>query len=123
MNYIEKLFKQHPFIYFIDGCYYAFGSGTCIKLDDSSILLKPRYDAYIASQNEDLKQYDAWCIFHKLMAEASAAQNKEGYKGNGMLLFDKIEFTKDQIEELSNQVKQYVDYRQIQFTRLFIDWI
>lgn len=25
MDYIDKLFKQHPFIYYIGGKYYAFG--------------------------------------------------------------------------------------------------
>lgn len=71
MDYIEKLFKQFPFVYRINEEYYAFGTGICAKLDESSVLLKSRFNRYIASLTEDILDSEAWEIFRKVMSEAN----------------------------------------------------
>ena len=43
MDNIDKIFGQHPFIYHINGKYYAFGAGVCAECDGNSALLERRY--------------------------------------------------------------------------------
>lgn len=43
MNFVEKLFKQYPFIYYIGGTYYAMGSYVCAECDARSVTLECRY--------------------------------------------------------------------------------
>lgn len=110
MDYIQKLFKQHPFIYRINGHYYAFGTGVCIELDERFVTLKSRYERYLLAMDKDMNRLDAWQIFHKLMAIADNAKSEHGYEGNELIKFQNFNFTSDEIDELKTQVEQYITY-------------
>ena len=109
MDYIEKLFKQHPFIYYIHGKYYALGVNTCAECDKRSVLLKDRYRAYEEGLKNDLEDATAWEIFRKLSFEATYF--KETDKTLSMKeKIAELNFSEEDKCELSNQIKRYVDY-------------
>lgn len=109
MDYIEKLFKQHPFIYYIHGKYYALGVNTCAECDKRSVLLKDRYRAYEEGLKNDLEDAAAWEIFRKLSFEATYF--KETDKTLSMKeKIAELNFSEEDKCELSNQIKRYVDY-------------
>lgn len=110
MNYIEKVFKQYPFIYFIGGRYYAFGTGVCSECDTDSILLEKRYIDFEDSIGQDLTTEDAWGIFHKLIVEAEYMKDKNEicvYPEKELL---KFHFGENEMNELNEQVERYIDY-------------
>ena len=110
MDYIEKLFKQFPFVYRINEEYYAFGTGICAKLDESSVLLKSRFNRYIASLTVDILDSEAWEIFRKVMSEANWKKDNLGYQGNEKKEFDKLGFNDLEIKELESQIQSYIDF-------------
>ena len=59
INYLEKLFHQHPLIYCIGGEYYAFGSGICAKCDTDSGFLESIYTSFIENKEKNMSQKDA----------------------------------------------------------------
>ena len=64
MNYIEKLFKQYPFLYCINNQYYIFGTGICKKVEDKDYFdSKKIYEYFKENLNEDLDQKEASLIF------------------------------------------------------------
>lgn len=71
MDYINKLFGQYPFIYYINGKYYAFGTNVCTECNGKSLLLESKYKAFEESIKNDVTDEEAWIIFHKLSSEAS----------------------------------------------------
>lgn len=79
MNYVDKLFKQHPFVYCINNRYYAFGFGVCSKLDDNNSFLRNKYSLYIDSLKEEITDFEAWKIFLKVMNEANLKKRTIGY--------------------------------------------
>ncbi|MBR5598106.1 MAG: hypothetical protein IKW30_11970 [Lachnospiraceae bacterium] len=110
MNYIEKLFKQYPFIYFINGEYYALGTGVCAKVNLGSITLKARYERYISALNERITDQEAWKIFHKLIMEADFVKEKEKMYGCERDVFKELNFTETELSELEVQVQQYIEF-------------
>lgn len=112
MNYIEKVFKQYPFVYCIDDDYYAFGTGVCAKLDDGSVLLQSRYERYKNALSKEISREEAWDIFRKLVSEATWKKDNLGYQGNDLNNFMKLNFNEEEIKELERQVKSYIDYFQ-----------
>ena len=110
MDYIEKLFKQFPFVYRINDEYYAFGTGMCVKLDNSSVLLKSRFNRYITSLTEDIPDSEAWNVFHALMSEANWVKDNLGYQGNEKKKFDKLSFNDSEINDLELQIQLYIDF-------------
>lgn len=110
MNYIDKLFKQYPFIYCIGGEYYAFGTITCAKCGTSSVLLEKRYRAYEESINQDMENKEAWTIFHALMAEAQRVKIIKGECIKPQEEILKFNFNEEQMEELKSQMKRYTKY-------------
>ena len=110
MDFIEKLFKQHPFIYCIGGRYYAFGTGVCAECDMRSITLESRYKEYVNSLNEELTQREAWKIFHRLIFKAQIVRDEKGYCSNQQVELLKIQFNNDEMNELKMQVDRYLKY-------------
>jgi hypothetical protein len=109
MDYIDKLFKQHPFIYYIHGKYYAFGVNTCAECDKRSVLLEDRYREYEDGTKRNLEESTAWEIFHKLSVEATYfKETDESLRVKEK--FAELNFSEEDKRELSNQVKRYVDY-------------
>lgn len=110
MDYIDKLFKQHPFIYYIGGKYYAFGVNTCTECNGKSVLLESRYKKFEESLKDDLSDEEAWRIFHKLSCEASSTEERT-------CVMEKEEFTKfsfgeEDMKELKKQIERYINYWQ-----------
>ena len=97
MDNIDKIFGQHPFIYHINGKYYAFGAGVCAECDGNSALLERRYK-------------DSWEIFHKLSAEASFAGKKSEERIRTKECFDKMNFSEEDKTNLKKQIDRYRKY-------------
>lgn len=110
MDFIEKLFKQHPFIYKISGKYYAFGNGVCIQCSTRSVFLERKYNHYVESISEDLQVDEAWKIFHAVNSEAKFSNDENEICFNPRERLADFHFNKDELEELERQVNQYVDY-------------
>lgn len=110
MNFIEKLFNQYPFIYFVDGKYYAFGDGVCSLCDCKSVLLESRYRNFEASINMDLTVEEAWRIFHKLVSEAEFVKNEKGFCVHTKKEFLNMSFSDKQLLEIETQVDRYITY-------------
>ena len=112
MDYIEKLFKQYPFIYFIGGKYYAFGTGVCSKCDMKSVMLERRYKTFEESINKNLTTDEAWGIFHKLIVEADGVRDDNGLCTNPEKEILKFNFGETEMNELKMQVERYIDFWQ-----------
>ena len=110
MDYIEKLFKQHPFIYLIGGKYYAFGSYVCSECDMRSVTLESRYKEYEDSINENLSTKEAWSIFHRLIFKAECVRDENGYCNEPQKEILKFKFSDDEMNELKTQVERYIAY-------------
>lgn len=108
MDYINKLFGQYPFIYYINGKYYAFGVNVCVECDDNSAFLESRYKAFEESVKNDITDEEAWRIFHKLSCEASGAETKSFVHTNEE--FAKFNFSEDDLKELTKQIERYRKY-------------
>ena len=112
MEFAEKVFGHHPFVYFIDEKYYAFGKGICSEFDNGSVLLDSRYKRYLSALNENIDDDTAWKIFHKLVFEAEALRSLKGIEYDTAEAFGKFNFGNIQLTELEKQRKQYVDFYQ-----------
>lgn len=110
MDHIEKLFKQHPFVYCISGKYYAFGTGVCAECDMRSVMLQSRYRAFEESVNEDLTTEDAWKIFHKLVFQAECVRDEKGICFEPQKEILNFHFEENEMEELKRQVERYIAY-------------
>lgn len=110
MDYIEKLFKQHPFIYCISGRYYALGSYICAECDMKSITLESRYRRYEESINEELTSLEAWKIFHRLIFKAETLRDEIGFCVDPQNEILKFHFSDDEMKELEMQIDRYLDY-------------
>ena len=110
MNYIEKLFKQYPFLYCINNQYYIFGTGICKKVEDKDYFdSKKIYEYFKENLNEDLDQREAFLIFRKVVYFAEKRRLEDDYKGLD-IKFEKLNFNDEEIKVLENQCKQYVDF-------------
>lgn len=108
MDYINELFGQHPFIYYINGKYYAFGTNVCTECNGKSLLLESRYKAYEESFKSKVTNEDALTIFRKLSLEASGAETKSIVHAKEE--FTKLNFSEDDIKELEKQIERYRNY-------------
>lgn len=112
MDYIERLFKLHPFIYFINGKYYVFGAYVCTECDMKSVLLERKYKTYEDSLDEKLTKEEAWKIFHAVMFEAEREQENNGYctEAEAKKKFSKLKFSNAEMDELKAQIERYFMY-------------
>lgn len=110
MDYLNKLFAQHPFIYHIGEKYYAFGAYTCYECDMRSITLKSRYKEYEQSINEEISDRDAWRIFHKLVFKAECIRDEKGYCDKPQEEIKKFQFNDMEMQELKVQIDNYIAY-------------
>jgi hypothetical protein len=107
MNYIEKLFKQHPFIYKIDGKYYAFGNNVCSECDYRSASLETKYNTYVQNSDKELESLEAWKIFHGVMFEAQIIRDKN-MTYDCLEEFARIGLNEQNIKELEQQIDRYI---------------
>lgn len=108
MDYIDKLFKQHPFIYRINEKYYAFGVNVCVECDGRSALLESRYKNFEESLKNDVTDEEAWGIFHKLSSEARHAETKSIVYAKEE--FARFNFSEEDIKELTKQIERFRNY-------------
>lgn len=108
MDYIDELFKQYPFIYYIDGKYYAFGVNTCAECDGRSKLLESRYRHFEESFENDVTDQEAWRIFNKLSCEASGADRRDLVREKEE--FARFNFGEDAMKDLKKQIDRYRNY-------------
>lgn len=109
MNCVEKLFKQHPFIYRIQGEYYAFGNGVCVRCNDKSVLLESRYKNFELNAEANLEPLEAWKIFHVVVSEAKHQGDFQESR-DVISQFEKIGFNEQAMDELEKQVDRYIKY-------------
>lgn len=112
MNFVEKLFGQYPFIYYIGGKYYALGSCVCSECDSKSVTLERRYREYEDSIDENLSTQEAWRIFHHLIFKAECVRDEVGYCSEPQKELLKFQFNEEEMNELKSQVERYVAYWQ-----------
>ena len=106
MNYIEKLFKQHPFIYYINGKYYAFGVNACAECSYDAISLKNRYDAYLKVLEDGLMTDVAWDVFEGRKLEAKFIADHD----NNSKKFEDFKFNQEEMKILEKQIEDYVKF-------------
>ena len=108
MDYLNKLVGQYPFISYLNGKYYAFGTNVCTECNGKSLLLESIYKAFEESIKNDVTDEEAWIIFHKLSSEASGAETKSNVHAKEE--FAKFNFSEDDIKELTKQIERYRSY-------------
>lgn len=114
----EELFKKRPFIYKIDGDYFAMGFGVCTKIpylvgskSKNPVTLSLRYDRYIeALKNAELSDDEARKVFNKLSSCAEMIGSDIGKSKIKKEDFDQLGFGKKQLEELSRQLNTMVGF-------------
>ena len=111
-DYIDKLFKQYPFIYLIDDEYYAFGSGVCCKVPDGFSSLPYRYKEYIRCGSNNCERLQAWKAFHSLMNIASTIKDEKGFEFRPEDTFRTFSFNELSLCELVKQIESYKQYFQ-----------
>ena len=104
---IEKLFKKSPFIYEVDGEYYAFGQLTCKKLDDTidDTMAKSRLQRYQEALKTEEKQ-KIFEAFQFVRGRANLYTNKltndvEKFTSE---CFAKLNFGETQMAQLKQQL-------------------
>lgn len=112
MDFLENLFKQHPFIYCIDEKYYVFGTGVCVQTDCD--IAKKRYSWYVeAIADSNIQSDKAAYIFRNVVSVASTIQGEKGYATSILLEnFENFNFNADQLKTLQLQVEYYVKFYQ-----------
>ena len=108
-DYIEKLFKQYPFIYKIGDRFFAFGTGVCsecLKQDREG--LKYRYKRYCDNVDVEMDRETAWKIFRKLNAIGEIIIQEEGPCYNPEEKIKEFNFNEEEMAELEAQIEQYV---------------
>lgn len=109
---LDELFKKRPFIYCIDGTYYAFGTGVCSRCDNDGnyVTLPKRYQNYSeALKANNISQKEAWDVYKKLVSVADAVKTNEEHI-HLMDQFDKLNFSATDKTEIENQLKNLVKF-------------
>lgn len=122
--FIEKVFKQHPFVYKIGGNYYIFGTGVCRKCEDDIDALKREYDLFEENVEVELTRQEASRIFKKVIGiaeirmDAEDKKDKERGKKIPRIFRDLFEtlmsfgFNEGEMTELEKQIERYVAFWQ-----------
>lgn len=110
MEIIEEIFKKYPFIYYIGGKYYAFGTGVCAECNSGSCSLESHYKRYINNYNEDLTREQAFRIWHSVAGEAEYVKHEQGICLKPEEEIVKFAFSNEEIKELEEQVEIYIGF-------------
>ncbi len=110
MDYMNKLFKQHPFIYKISGKYYAFGNRVCAECTLNMPTLDLRFDRYCDACVENVTQGEARDIFAKVKSAAELVRDRVGACEKPEIEIEKFGFTDSEIKELEHQIDRYIDF-------------
>ena len=110
MNYLEKLSKQHEFIYFVGGKYYVFGYRACIECDYDKNNIDYIYKQYCENVDKELPEDFAWKLFYRLNSRALDIYEKKGRCNNVEEEIKKYEFSESEIKELYDQMDNYLKF-------------
>lgn len=110
MDYLDKLFSQHVFIYKISGKYYAFGIRVCAECKMNIPALELRYNRYCKAFNESVSQHEANDIFKKLKFIAEFVRDKAGECEKPKEEIKEFNFNDLEMKELKNQVEKYAEF-------------
>ena len=109
MKLTDELNKKNPFLYYVRGEYYAFGTGVCGKCQNS-IRVQEAYRMYATGRNEKLTPQQAAETFKhvKNVAEetCSRVRSMEEFEEN----FSKMNFSEENLNEIEKQVDGYVAF-------------
>lgn len=111
MNYIEKIFKQYPFIYSVNDQFYIMGSYICQKIDEKyrkDILII--YNYYKSNRDLELTQKEASKIFRKVVNISNIVRIEVGMKMYPNDEFKKYNFSEEEIKEFEKQCKEYIAF-------------
>lgn len=108
---IDELFGKRPFIYFISGEFYAFGTGVCARcnLNGTYVTLPTRYTTYIEAKRIKISDADAWNAYRRLVSVAEAVKNDVEHT-QLTAKFEKMGFTVEEKEEINIQLRDMVKF-------------
>ncbi len=111
---LEELFKKRPFIYLINGDYYAFGCGVCSSCNryGNYVTLPRRYENYLAIKNEEVSSKEAWDVYRKLVSIADGVKDREDVHIGLVQKFQELELDEESCLELEKQLSDMVDFFQ-----------
>lgn len=110
MDYLEKLSKQHEFIYFIGGKYYVCGNRACIECDYDKNNIEYSYKRYCENVNKELSREFAWKLFYRLNSRALTICEENGRCDNVEEEIKKYNFNECEIRELQDQMDKYLKF-------------
>ena len=111
MNYIEKLFKQKPFVYKIQDEYYAFGTGVCSKIPYGKyITLESRFQNYLDLCDGNGSREEAYDAFLWLASVAETERDANTAGAHPIASFNRMPIEPEEITDLNQQIDQYIKY-------------
>lgn len=106
---LEKLFKIRPFVFYVRGDYFAFGSGVCMRYNNQQrnpIMLPLRYEKYQdALKHVNITQKDAWDAYRRVNAIAENNQSIDDYP-HLQKKFEQLQFSDEEKESIQQQLDQ-----------------
>ena len=108
---LKELFKKRPFIYYIDGEYYALGAGvcSCCCSKGTYLTLPKKYEDYLKIKNRSVDSDEAWEVYRKLSSIADMIKSGEE-NVNPEQKFKELGFNEKNCDELENQLKEMVEF-------------
>lgn len=110
MKTMEEIFKKSPFIYYIGGRYYAFGTGVCARCNSEICSLESRYKCYVDNCNKDLTQQQAFEIWRRVVSAAEYVEQKQGTCFKPEEEIAQFGFSNEEIKELEKQIEAYINF-------------
>lgn len=112
----NELFKKRPFIYLVDGKYYAFGEGVCAKIPytvdnklNNPITLPDVYNNYLEILDDsNANSSDKWQIYYKLNEYAETIKTNIGHKQVKEEDFNSFNFTENDLLSIQKQLNTMV---------------
>lgn len=109
MKLTDELNKKNPFLYYVRGEYYAFGTGICGKCENN-LRVKEAYEMYMTGRNIELTEQQAVVTFKHVSCVAEETHAKvhstEEFEEN----FSKMNFSEEDLNEIEKQVDWYVAF-------------
>ena len=108
---LKELFKKRPFIYYIDGEYYALGAGvcSCCCSKGTYLTLPKKYEDYLKIKNRSVDSDEAWEVYRKLSSIADMIKSREE-NVNPEQKFKELGFNEKNCDELENQLQEMVEF-------------
>lgn len=106
---LDKLFAKKPFVYFINGEYYAFGFGVCAKCSRSGKVCRYYTEYLECKDNKNITSSEAWKVYRKVETIAETVKSEDGYSVLEKK-FRNFNFTKENFDEIERQLLDITKY-------------